>query len=147
MNYLVTLDSEAKEIENLIKGTKSMIIHGANIKCIPYGIVAEGDILYLVNNDNCTEVKAKGVVSSVYNSYKLSVEESYEMIIRNQDKLYLPDDLFYRWAGKKYLVLIELRDVEEVQSFFINNSTELSSDGWSSMGNYDDSVIQDRITA
>jgi hypothetical protein len=147
MNYLVTLDSEAKEIENLIKGTKSMIIHGANIKCIPYGIVAEGDILYFVNNDNCTEVKAKGVVSSVYNSYRLSVEESYEMIIRNQDKLYLPDDLFYRWAGKKYLVLIELRDVEEVQSFFINNSTELSSDGWSSMGNYDDSVIKDRITA
>jgi len=147
MNYIVILDSGSKEIENLVMGTKSMIIHGANVECIPYGIVAEGDILYFVNNDNCDEVKAKGVVSSVYNSYRLSVEESFEMIIRNQDKLCLPDDQFYRWAGKKYLVLIELRDVEALQPFFINNSTFLSSCGWSPVGNYDDSFLQDRITA
>jgi hypothetical protein len=147
MNYIVILDSGSKEIENLLMGTKSMIIHGANVECIPYGIVAEGDILYFVNNDNCNEVKAKGVVSSVYNSYRLSVEESFEMIIRNQDKLCLPDDQFYRWAGKKYLVLIELRDVEALQPFFINNSTFLSSCGWSPVGNYDDSFLQDRITA
>ena len=147
MNYIVILDSGTKEIENLIRGTKSMIIYGSNVECIPHGIIAEGDILYFVNNDNCAEVKAKGVVSSVYNSCRLSVEESYEMIIRNQDKLYLPDDQFYRWAGKKYLVLIELKDIEEVQPFFINNSNVLSSDGWSPMGNYDDSVLEDRITA
>jgi len=147
MNYIVILDSGSKEIENLVMGTKSMIIHGANVECIPYGIVAEGDILYFVNNDNCDEVKAKGVVSSVYNSYRLSVEESFEMIIRNQDKLCLPDDQFYRWAGKKYLVLIELRDVEALQPFFINNSTFLSSCGWSPVGNYDDSFLHDRITA
>lgn len=147
MNYIVILDSGAKEIENLIRGTKSMIIYGANAECIPYGIVAKGDILYFVNNDNRAEVKAKGVVSSIYNSYRLSVEESYEMVIRNQDKLCLPDDQFYRWAGKRYLVLIELRDVEEVQPFFINNSAVLSSDGCSPIGNYDDSFLQDRITA
>jgi hypothetical protein len=36
------------------------------------------------------------------------------MIIRNQDKLVLPDKLFYKWAGKKYLVLIGVRDVEKL---------------------------------
>ncbi len=38
MDHIVTLDSEAKEIENLIKGGKSMIVHASDVKCIPYGI-------------------------------------------------------------------------------------------------------------
>ena len=57
------------------------------------------------------------------------------LIIRNQDKLYLPDDLFYRWAGKKYLVLIGLRDVEEVQAFRIDRDTLINGDDWYPLGN------------
>jgi len=130
MDHIVTLDSEAKEIENLIKRAKSMIVHASDIKCIPYGMVAEGDVLYFVNDNNPAEIKAKGIVSSVYNSYQLSVAESFEMIIRNQDKLRLPDDLFYKIAGKRYLVLIGLRDVEEVQSLLINSFSNRISN-WS----------------
>jgi hypothetical protein len=130
MDHIVTLDSEAKEIENLITGSKSMIVHASDVKCIPYGLVAVGDVLYFVDDNNPAEIKAKGFVSSVYNSYKLSVAESFEMIIRNQDKLRLPDDLFYKMAGKRYLVLIGLRDVEEVQSLLIN-SLSSSISNWS----------------
>jgi hypothetical protein len=122
MNYVVTLDVAANEIEDLLRGGKSMIIHGADEINIPYGMVAAGDVLYFVNDTDHSAVKAKGVVSSVYNSCRLSAEESYEMIIRNQDKLMLPDDLFYKWAGKKYLVLIGVRDVEEVKSFLPNRN-------------------------
>ncbi len=122
MDHIVTLDSGAKEIENLAQGTKSMIIYGSDSKSNPYGMVTEGDVLYFVYNDDCTVVKAKGIVSSVYNSYQLSAIESFEMIIRNQDKLALPDNLFYKWAGKKYLVLIGVRDVKEVQPFHIRMS-------------------------
>jgi hypothetical protein len=77
MDHIVTLDSEAKEIENLIMRGKSMIVHASDIKCIPYGIVAEGDVLYFVNDNNPAEIKAKGIVF-VYNSYQLSVAESFE---------------------------------------------------------------------
>ena len=147
MNYIVTLDSKAKEIENLLTGTKSMIIHGADIKCGPYGKVAEGDILYFVTNDHRTEVKARGFVSSIYNSYPLTEAESYELIIRNQDKLALPDDLFYKWAGKKYLVLIGLRDVEEVRPFLIDRSNLLSKEEWCPAVNVGNSFSRNRKTA
>lgn len=122
MDHIVALDSGANEIETLLKGTKSMIIRGADIQCVSRYSVSEGDVLYLVNNDNFKKVRAKATVSSVYFSYQLSSEESYEMIIRNQDKLTLPDSLFYKWAGKKYLVLIGLRDIESIHDFpfFIN---------------------------
>ena len=122
MNHVVILDAVANEIEYLLRGNKSMIIHGADEMDIPYGKVGVGDVLYFVNDTDHSEVKAKGVVSSVYNSCRLSSEESYEMIIRNQDKLWLPDDLFYKWVGKKYLVLIGLRDIEEVKFFLPNRN-------------------------
>jgi hypothetical protein len=147
MDHIVTLDSRANEIENLIRGTKSMIIHGGDVKCIPYGLVSEGDVLYFVTDNISSEIKAKGIVTSVYNSYPLSAEESFEMIIRNQDKLTLPDDLFYKWAGKKYLVLIGVRDVEPVQSLSIDKQTLSNAYGWYPVGNIEDSVSRDRKTA
>jgi hypothetical protein len=140
MDHIVSLDSGAKEIENLINGTKTMLIHGADAKSIPYGMVSKGDVLYFAYDDNPAEIKAKCVVSSVYNSYQLSAEESFEMIIRNQGRLNLSDDLFYKWAGKKYLVLIEIRDVEEVQPFHINKSTLSDADGWYPAGNLEDII-------
>jgi len=147
MDHIVTLDSRSNEIENLIRGTKSMIIHGADVKCIPYGLVAGDDVLYFVADDGSGEVKAKGIVSSVYNSYRLSAAESFEMIIRNQDKLTLPDDLFYKWAGKKYLVLIGIRNVEAVQPFSIDRGVLSIADGWSLVRNIEDFISRDCKTA
>jgi hypothetical protein len=48
MNHLVILDAMANEIEDLVKGGKSMIIHSADEIAIPYGKVAEGYVLYFV---------------------------------------------------------------------------------------------------
>jgi len=147
MNHIVALDSGAKEIENLLTGAKSMIIHGADVKCGPYGRVTEGDILYFVSNDNRTKVKARGFVSSVYNSHPLTEAESFELIIRNQDKLALPDDLFYKWAGKKFIVLIGLMNVTEVQPSLIDRSNLLSEDDWRAIGNVEFSFLRNRKTA
>jgi hypothetical protein len=147
MDHLVILDTAANEMEDLLKGAKSMIIRGSNVKGIPYGMVSEGDILYFVNNNNPGEVKARGVVSSVYNSYGMTEEESYELIIRNQDKLCLPDVIFYKWAGKRYLVLIELTDIEKVNSFHIDLTGSLISDDWFPVRNIYFYAIQNRMTA
>ena len=117
MDHVVCLDAGAKELENLINGNKSMILRGADERDLPYGSVKEGDILYFISCIGDGEVKARGIVSSVYNSERLSVEESFETIIRNQDKLQLPDKQFERWAGKKYLVLIGIEDIEDDRTF------------------------------
>ena len=147
MNHVVALDPGTNELESLLTGTKTMIVRGSDVKCIPYGTVSEGDVLYFVSGDNCTEIQAKGVVSSVYNSYELSEEESYEMIIRNQDKLILPDEQFYRWAGKRFLVLIGLENVEMIRSFNINKNSLLDSEGWFTSENIEIQVSQKLKTA
>jgi hypothetical protein len=134
MDHVVYLDAKAHELENLINGTKSMIIRGAQGRKLPHGIVNEGDILYFINNNGEGEVKARGIVSSVYNSGKLSVEESFVTVIQNQDKLQLPDIQFEKWAGKRYLVLIEIHEIEVIDPFRIDRSNFTNMDDWLPVG-------------
>ena len=134
MDHLVYLDSRAKEMENLVMGIKSMIIRGAKARKIPYGIVNKGDVLYFINNNGEDEVKARGVVSSVINTDELSVEESFETIIKNQDKLQLPDKQFEKLAGRRYLVLIGLNYIEQVGPYNIDKSSFNSLNDWFPVG-------------
>jgi hypothetical protein len=130
MDHIVFLDSGARELENLVNGNKSMIIRGGAGRKIPHGRVSEGDVLYFIINNGEGRVRAKGVVSSVLNTERLTVEESFETIIKNQDKLQLPDKQFEKIAGKSFLVLIGIDDIEEIKPFRIDKS------GFANVGNW-----------
>ena len=117
MDHLIFLEEAWKEIEALVSGIKTMIIQGFDEINVPHRIITEGDVLYFAYNNGKDEIRARGVVDYVSYSHRLSTEESYEMIIRNQGRLMLPDELFYKWAGKKYLVLIGLKNIEAIGPF------------------------------
>jgi len=142
MDHVVYLDAKSKELENLVKGEKSMIIRGAAGRKIPHGKVNEGDVLYFINNNGEGKVKARGVVSSVLNSEKLSVEESFETIIRHQDRLQLPDRQFEKWAGKRYLVLVGIDEIREIEPFRIDKSQFTNMDDWLPVGTIDECKAQ-----
>jgi hypothetical protein len=134
MDHLVCLDAGAKELENLINGRKSMILRGADVVKVPHGNVKEGDRLYFINSSFTQEVTARGVVNCVFNSGKLSLEESYETIIRYQDRLQLPDRQFESMAGKRYLVLIGLDDIQSIEPFMVDKSIFAGFDDWLPVG-------------
>jgi len=83
-----------------------MIIRGATGRKMPYGRIYVGDILYFINNNTEGIVKSRGVVNSVYDSDKMSTEESKSLVKQHQDKLQLSDNQFKKWAGKRYIVSI-----------------------------------------
>jgi hypothetical protein len=64
-----------------------LIIRGATGRKLHYGRVNESDILYFINNNTEGEVKAKGMVSSVFNSEKMTEDESKTLVKKHQDKL------------------------------------------------------------
>ncbi|MFW6294394.1 MAG: hypothetical protein ACOC1M_01600, partial [Halanaerobium sp.] len=80
MDHLVYLDAKANELEKLFDGSKSMIIRGAAGRKLPYGRVNEGDVLYFINNNSEGLVKARAIVDSVFNSEKMSKEESTALV-------------------------------------------------------------------
>ena len=134
MDHIVYLDAKAKEMEKLLDGSKIMIIRGAAGRKMPYGRVEAGDILYFINNNSEGLVKLKGEVSSVLNSEKMDKETSVNFVNEHQDKLQLSDKQISRWAGKRYLVLIELKNIEEIEPFAIDKSNYGNMDDWLPVG-------------
>jgi hypothetical protein len=130
MDHVVYVDAKAKEMETLIDGSKTMIIRGAAGRKLPYGRVNSSDVLYFINNNAEGVVKAKTRVKSVFNSEKMSREESIKLVEQNQAKLQLTDPQFKRWAGKRYLVLIEVENIIEIDPFSIDKSNYSNMDDW-----------------
>ncbi len=135
MDHVVYLDYKAKELENLILGKKFMIIRGATGRKMPYGRVFKDDVLYFIENKGDGLVKAKAVVKEVFNSEKLEKEESVQLVEKNQDKLLLNSGLLKRFAGKRYLVLITLRDFQKIEHFKIDRSDYGNMDDWLAVEN------------
>ena len=130
MDHVVYLESKAGEFEKLISGKKTMIIRGAAGRKMPYGRVAIGDVLYLLENDGSGLIRAKAVVSFVLNSEKMEKDQSITLVKEYQDSLQLTESQIKRWAGKRYLVLIELNNLESVEQFAIDKSEYGNMDDW-----------------
>jgi len=141
MDHVVYLDAKANELDNILKGSKTIIIRGAAGRKMPYGRVNENDVLYFINNNAEGLVKAKGNVSFVHNSDKMTKEESVALVNDYQPKLKLTDKQLKRWAGKRYLTLIEINQVEEIESFKIDKSDYGNMDDWLLVENIDNVKI------
>ena len=65
-------------------------------------------------------------------------EVSTRLVQDHQIKLHLTDKQFSRWAGKRYIVLIGVKDVQTIDSFGIDKNNH---------GNMDDWLLVDDITS
>ena len=130
MDHIVYLDAKANELKKALSGEKTMLIRGAAGRKMPYGRVNIGDILYLVENDGSGLIKAKARVSFVLNSDKMDLEESKCLVDQYQDQLALTPGQYKRWAGKRYLVLVGLSEVEALEPFSFNKSEFGNMDDW-----------------
>ncbi|MBM3126804.1 MAG: hypothetical protein FJZ87_17345 [Chloroflexi bacterium] len=130
MDHVVYLDSQAKELENLLSGNKTMIIRGATGRKLPHGRVDKGDMLYFINNNAEGMVRAQAKVKSAFHSEKMTQDESHALVKKNQPKLSLTEKQFKRWAGKRYIVLIEITEVKEIQPIAIDKSNYGNMDDW-----------------
>ncbi len=107
-----------------------MIIRGAMGRKFPYGRVNKSDILYFIENKGNGLVKGKAIVNNVFNSEKLTKEQSIEIVEQNQDKLLLNTGLEKRFTGKRYLVLITIKNFKKIEPFKIDRSNYGNMDDW-----------------
>jgi len=128
MDHIVYCDKKAKELSRLLSGAQTMVIRGADGRKLPHGRVAINDTVYLLENDGSGIIRAKGIVSSAFHSDKLSLEECEKVIEENMDKLKLTETQKKRWIGKRYLCLIGLKDIHEIEPF--SYAREKNMDDW-----------------
>lgn len=130
MDHVVYVDTREKEMDRLFSGVQTMIIRGAAGRKLPHGRVNAGDTLYFINNNGEGIIKGVGIVKSVFNSEKMTEEESANLVKNNMDKLQLSDKQYKRWAGKRYITLVEVEKVMRVESFEIDKSKYGNMDDW-----------------
>ncbi len=136
MDHLAYCEAKAKELEKILNGEKSMLIRGAAGRKLPYGRVTQGDTIYLIENNGKGLIVAKGGVAEVINSEKLSEEESNQLILDHMPKLRLTDDQFKRWSGKRYLCLIEMKNVTSIPPFTYERAGNM--DDWITVNTIDE---------
>jgi hypothetical protein len=122
MDHLVCVDTDAKELERLLAGHKTIIIRGSDEKSTPYGEASEGDTLYFITTKKGGVVKAKARVKSVLNSQKLNKKDSMDLINRHLMELMLTEKQLERYYGKTYLVLVRISSVTSIQPFAVELS-------------------------
>ena len=138
MGHVVYVDARANELDALITGTKTMVVRGAAGRKLPYGRVFVNDTLYFIKNDGEGKVQAKAIVADVFQSEKMTEDESISLIEKNQDKLRLTEKQYKRWSGKRYLILIQVDKVDVIDPFVIDKSNYENMDDWLPVGNIDE---------
>ncbi len=128
MEHLAYCDTKAKELINLLNGTKTMLIRGAAGRKIPHGRVKVDETVYLIENNGDGLIKAQGIVKNALHSEKLTEEESERLIKDNIDRLQLTPAQIKRWNGKRYLCLIELKDIKRIEPFTYERASNM--DDW-----------------
>ncbi len=130
MDHVVYTDAKAHELDKLLAEAKTMIVRGATGRKLPYGRVTPGDCLFFIENNGDGVVRASGTVSNVFNSEKLTAEQSDELLRSSQSKLNLTSEQIRRWSGKRYLVFIEVTQVRAIPTFAIDRSAYGNMDDW-----------------
>ena len=132
MVHLAYCDDKAKVLEQMVDGSRTMIIRGAAGRKIPHSRVFDGEVIYFINKGT-GKISAKAMVKSVQNYVKLSDEEILKTLDENQDKLKLTEKEKKRWH-KKCLCLVEIMDVLEIEPMDFDRQ-----------GNMDDWLIIEKI--
>lgn len=130
MDHLVYLDKASIELQNLVSGNKDIILRGATGRKLPYDRCSIGDVLYLVNNNGEGLIKAKCEVSKVVFTDKLSVDESIALVDSLFDRIKLTPKALKRFRGKRYLSIIEVINIEEIQPLSFDKTAYGNMDDW-----------------
>ncbi len=128
-NHVVYLDKKAKELDKMLNNEKTMIIRGAAGKKVPLGgRVKEGDILYFVETGSDLFITHRACVKHVIESQKMTEDESISFVDKYQNELMLSPHQYTRWAGKRFLCLIEIHQLEPIEPF--QYKREKNMDDW-----------------
>ena len=116
--HLVYLNKEGKELQKLLAGEKNAIIRGAAGRKSPLGGRAKvGDRVYFVETGGDLLVTHRGMIENVIETEKMTPEESQQFVEQHQTELNLSKKQMERWAGKKFLAIYRIAELEAIEPF------------------------------
>lgn len=115
--HLVYCDNTGKkgerDLDKILRGTKTMVVRGAAGRKIPHSRVFENEKLYFMEKGTAN-ISAAARVKTVQNYIKLTDDEIVRILNENQNKLDLTEKQKERWH-KKCLCLVEFENVNIIE--------------------------------
>lgn len=135
MDHICLLDIRYNEFRKLDNGSKTVLIKGSYRKKTPYKKVFDGDTIYFVDDCKTSNAVLKASVEKVQNIDRRN-EKHFDRILRSLKKEHqLEEAELHKMLKKRFLVLIELSNVERVNSFKVFAKYFDMSTGWCLVGN------------
>jgi hypothetical protein len=131
MDHIVYLDPDAKELDKLLLGKRTMLVRRA--KEVPFGTVNPDDTLYFAYGGDRL-IRARSTVKDVLYSDQLTEETSAKLLNSYRDQLHLTRREMERWVRRQYLVLIALDNTIPIEPFVVDRSNYENQDDWLPVG-------------
>lgn len=129
MDHIVLLEPGADMIAQIKSGKKTYVLRGGMGKKIPYGKLQEGETLYFAEEASVPEVQARATVSRLVQTDKLGREQSVALVSGFADKIKSAAEEG-KYAGKRYLVLVEFTNLDTVEPFQVNRQKTEGEEDW-----------------
>jgi hypothetical protein len=121
MDHLVYVSSEAKELNRLLEGHKTIIIRAGDKKKPPFGEVKEGDRLFFMTTGRPGVVVASAKVKNVLFRENLNEEECTELLNRFLMDLMLSVEQLEECDGKPFISLMRIENVISIEKFQVKD--------------------------
>ena len=114
MNYLVSLDTGAGELEKILSGTKSMLAKEFDPAQSAEQLVRPGDSLYFLREKDAGAVRVKATVVRVLPTEECSDEDLSHLLKELQPRLQLTEEQYNYWSAKQRMLLVEFGSAQKI---------------------------------
>lgn len=135
MDHIVYLNTVA-ELNQMLRGEKTMLARASMGKKRPYGRVSGGDSLFFLCGFN-PRVKAMATVKSVVSA---EMEKNVAADIRKRYGMILAPAAQREILNKRYVVLIEVENARSIVPFLLSGDVHGSPGDWVVVDNIDEAI-------
>jgi len=134
MEHLAIMNKSWKLIPKILAGEKTIESRWYKAKFPPWDKIKRGDTVYFKNSGEPVTARAK--VSNVIQFENLSPKIITNIVKKYGKAICLQDANYKKWVnGKKYCILIFLKNPEKIQPFNINKAGYGMSAAWITVDN------------
>lgn len=133
MQHIAILNSKLAKIEDIISGKKTIESRWYKNKISPWNKIKEGEVVYFKKSGGLVEAKA--IASKIIQLDNPSISELKSYISKYKGENYINSNMsvddILKWAnGKKYIILIFLKDAKGIVPFDIDKNGFGNAAAW-----------------
>ncbi len=126
MNYLVSLNAQAGELEKILSGVKTMLVREFD----PAQPVKPGDSLYFLRDKADCALRVKATVVRVLSLANRPNEELPRALKEMQPRLQLTEAQYNHWSAQQQALLVEFGSAHKIGVTPLAPDTVADRPGW-----------------